>query len=754
MPGSSDRTAGWRVRRTAVWGTGLLRRLGTSLLPKLVLFVLLLVSLYLLSIATQNTADFGRLYSWLLLINVTALVVLVGLIGANVYRLVRQHRLHAPGARLTLRLVIVFVLLAVAPVSVVYYFSLQFLHSGIDSWFDVRIEQALEDALDLGRGSLDVRMRDAMRQTQGMSAELMDVPDVLAALTLNDLRSRSGAAELTLMGMNGRIIASSSIEPAAFVPNRPTEPILLQLRQGRSYVGLDPIGDSGLHIRVVVHVVPAGHAPEVRILQALFPVAERLSVLADSVQQAYAEYKELAYLREPLKYSFTLTLSLVLLLSLLSAVWAAFFTARRVVAPVRELAEGTQAVAAGDYAKRLPLSGHDELGFLVQSFNDMTRKIALARDEARRSQEQAESQRAYLEAVLGSLSSGVLVLDTHGILRTANAAAGLILGDDLAPHIGRPLAESSAFDGPLGQFHAELAPHLTQDGPSWRQEVTLFTGGRQVLMCRGTHLPDSGGRSAGQVIVFNDITALIQAQRDAAWGEVARRLAHEIKNPLTPIQLSAERLRRKYLKTMSPKDAEVLDRSTHTIVQQVEAMKEMVNAFAEYARAPKVQLAPLELNALINEVLDLYRGGDSKLKLELSLEPDLPLIEADAGRLRQLLHNVVKNAQEAMADRDEARLAVATQRIVEPGRCLVELRLRDNGPGFRAEVLGQLFEPYVTTKHRGTGLGLAIVKKIVEEHGGVLWGENVEDGGACVVIRLPAAEAAGEGAMAERAARG
>lgn len=727
-------------------------RLISGAVPVGALFVLLLVSLYLLGIATQDSAEFGRLYSWLLLLNALGLTTLVVLIGAGLYRLLRQHRERVPGARLTLRLVIMFVLLAVAPVTVVYYFSLQFLQHGIDSWFDVRVEQALEDALELGRGSLDLRIRDALRQTQTMAAELTDVSDAMAALVLNDLRSRSESAELTLMAQNGRIIASSSAEPTtAIVPNRPTEGVLLQLRQGGTYASLDPIRDTGLHVRAVVLVAPGGQGPELRILQALFPVPERLDHKASSVQSAYAQYKELVYLRGPLKYSFTLTLSLVLLFSVLSAVWGAFFSARRLAAPIRDLAEGTRAVAAGDYDKRLPPAGHDDLGFLVQSFNDMTRRIAKTRNEAKRSQEQAENQKAYLEAVLGRLSSGVLVLDVgvEPVLRMANAAAGQILGLDLQQHIGASLRGLIDGQTHLSQLVTAVESHLLGESREWREELMLLTpSGRQILMCRGTSLPGTSDQPAGHVIVFDDVTALIQAQRDAAWGEVARRLAHEIKNPLTPIQLAAERLRHKYLKTMDPKDAELMDRSTHTIVQQVEAMKEMVNAFAEYARAPKMQLAPLDLNRRISEVLDLYRGADAPMELIEQLDPKMPQVEADPGRLRQLLHNVIKNASEAMTGQPGAQLVVSTQCLEEAEQPFVELRIRDNGPGFPEEMHGQIFEPYVTTKHKGTGLGLAIVKKIVEEHGGVISGENPPQGGACIVIRLPLLSMAGESGVA------
>lgn len=732
----------------------LLLRLISGAIPVGALFVLLLVSLHLLSIATQDSAEFGRLYSWLLLLNALGLTALITLIGGSLYRLLRQHRARVAGARLTLRLVITFVLLAVVPVTVVYYYSLQFLHRGIDSWFDVRVEQALEDALDLGRSSLDFRIRDALRQTQMLAAELIDVPDALAALALNDLRSRSGASELILLAQNGRVIASSSAEPtAAIIPNLPTEGVLLQLRQGGSYASLDPIRDAGLHVRAAVLVPPSSQDPGVRFLQALFPVPERLDQKATSVQSAYAQYKELVYLRGPLKYSFTLTLSLALLFSVLAAVWGAFFSARRLVAPIRELAEGTRAVAAGNYDKRLPPAGHDDLGFLVQSFNEMTRRIAKARADVQHSREQAESQKAYLEAVLGRLSSGVLVLDIgeEPTLRMANAAAGQVFGIDLTQHVGASLRAIAAEQPMLGDFIAVAEAHLPVHGREWREEITLpGPAGRQILMCRGTSLPGTGDRPAGYVIVFDDITALIQAQRDAAWGEVARRLAHEIKNPLTPIQLAAERLRHKYLRTMEAKDAELLDRSTHTIVQQVETMKEMVNAFAEYARAPKLQLGPLDLNRLVSEVLDLYRGADAPVHLVEHLCQEMPRVEADPGRLRQLLHNVIKNAVEAIAGQPGAMLTVSTQCVQDADLPRVELCIEDNGPGFPEDMLGQIFEPYVTTKHKGTGLGLAIVKKIVEEHGGVITGENLPQGGARITIRLPLLGAAGGHAAAAR----
>lgn len=710
----------------------LIKRFSRGPVPIVLLFGLLLVSLYLMGRATQNSEDFNRLYVALVAINGSLLILLVVLIGANMVRLWRQYRNRTTGVRLTLRLVVMFVVLSLVPASTVYWFSLDFIKRGIDSWFDVHFEQALEDALELSRTVLDSRMRDLLRHTEAMAAQMERAADDRALSLLTQLSHDSDAGELTLLTVNGKIIASSSSDPARVLPVFPNEAILLQLRQGVTYVGLDQIPGLGLNIRVVSPVAGPGG----RLLQALYPVPERLAVLTDNVQSTYARYGGLRYLRDGLKYIFALTLSLVLLLSLLTAVWAAFYAARRLVAPIRTLAMGTRAVASGDYSRRLPLPSNDEFGVLVQSFNDMTDKIALAQEEAQRSQRQVESQRAYLEAVLERLSSGVLALDSRQVLRTANAAASHILGVELGEMIGRPLSALAESHTHLELFVKALAAPLEGGEQEWREEVTLFgAGGRQVLICGGASLPGIGETGSGYVVVFEDVTALIQAQRDAAWGEMARRLAHEIKNPLTPIRLSAERLRHKYLKSMPPADAELLDRSTHTIVQQVEAMQEMVKAFSEYARAPKLERRSLDLNGLINEVLDLYRDH-VPVQWALELEADLPAIEADAGRFRQLLHNLLKNALEALVDRPDGRIAIVTRRIEESGFPFVELRVGDNGPGFPPELLGRLFEPYVTTKPKGTGLGLAIVKKIVEEHGGMIIAENGDDG-AWVVIRLP-----------------
>lgn len=729
---------------------GPVRRIGFGMLPMLGLFTLLLVSLSLMSDATHNSERFGELYSLLLVVNAVGLVILGALVIINIFQLVRQQRMKVAGARMTSRMVVMFVILSVVPVSVVYYFSLQFLQRGIDSWFDVRIEQGLDDALELSRAALDVRLRDVLQLTLRMADEIADAQPATLSLTLYDLRVRSAAAELTLIGNDGRIVASSSADLSKLVPDQPPGEVLLLLRNRQHYIGLDPVGESGLFARALVPVLSARADGEVYTLQALYEVSDRFSSLADSVQEAFTHYRELAYLRTPLKFSYSLTLSIVLVLSVLAAIWAAFHSARRLVAPVRDLAEATHAVAEGDYSKRLSVASEDELGFLVRSFNDMTRRLAKSRDEASRSQRQIEGQRAYLEAVLANLSSGVISLGRDSVVRAVNRAATQCLGVELKDYLGRDLADIAQDHSGLVPFIDAISQHRTGGSRSWQEEITLFGDhGRQVLMCRGAALRSSGRRGGGTVVVFDDVTAIIQAQRDAAWGEVARRLAHEIKNPLTPIQLSAERLRRRYLDAMAPEDAEILDRSTRTIVNQVEAMKKMVNAFSEYARAPHLSLEPLDLHQLLQEVLDLYRSNDLNARLLEQFEATDSRIDGDAGRIRQLLHNLLKNALEAIRDADDGEIRVATRNETRGGVHQVVLSITDNGPGFAPGIMDNLFEPYISTKPKGSGLGLAIVKKIVEEHAGTISAENPETGGAQIVIRLMLSGEAGAGRQEE-----
>lgn len=713
------------------------KRLNSGIAPAAILLGLVSLSLYVLNRATRDPERFSHWHSWLLIISAVELVLLIVLIGSNVARLTRQYRNNATGSRLSARLVATFVLLSVLPMSVVYYFSFDFIRRGIDSWFDVRVETALQSALELSQASLDERKRDSLKEARRIAEALSQVPDSRIPFDLDELRIGHDVTELTVLTPGGSIIASSSTNPTIIVPNQPHESMLQQARQGSMYVALESIPDDQLNIRVLVRIAQSVPMREERLLQALFPVRGRVSELAGSVQEGYQQYQQLAYMREPLKLSFVFVLSIVLLLTLFTAVWAAFYSAQRLVAPIRILAIGTRLVSSGDYGKKLPLTSNDELGVLVQSFNDMTQKLAQARDEAEHSQQRAERQRGYLEGVLRRLSSGVLVLDEKQALRTANEGAKVILGFSFSDNMGLSVEQIAAVQ-PLFQPIAQaITGHAQENDREWREEVTYFGNtGRQVLMVRGAALRGDGGQG-GYVIVFDDITHVIQAQRDAAWSEVARRLAHEIKNPLTPIQLAAERLRHKYLPAMPAADADVLDRATRTIVHQVEAMKEMVKAFSDYARPPKLRLERVDINRVIDEVCELFRDERGESRIVVALDATLPELSVDPGRIRQLLINVVKNAMEATAHKNDGCVRVMS-RLADKGDIKVaEVIIEDNGPGIAENILAQIFEPYVTTKLKGSGLGLAISKKIVEEHSGLIWIDNRNEGGARLVMNFP-----------------
>ena len=705
----------------------------------------LLLSLLMLSDVTRNPTRFGEFYTPLIVLTVAGLTVLSALLVRDFILLAREVREARPGARLTARMVAIFSLVAVAPVMMIYFFSVQFLHRSVDNWLDVRIEQALEGALELSRVSLNRNMRERLKQVELLAVQLSDLAEPDAADLLHDTFEMLGASELTLMSSRGRVIAASA-NTTALVPTPPDEAVLIQVRQGGTYVGLDPIDELGLALRVVVNIANHDPGEEPWFVQALYPVAERVNELEAGVRTAFERYRDLIYLRAPLKTSFMLTLSLVLLVSLLGAVWAAVFAARRLTAPLRRMAELTRSVAAGDYEARLTAEGADEVGFLVRSFNEMTRRLAFARDEARDSHRQLEEQRTYLEAVLSRLSSGVLTTGHDGTLVTCNQMAGDILDTPLEKQTGNPLGQLIRTDGRLSPFVITVGARIRAARPDWREEVEMEgRHGRQILLCRGTVLPGLHGAGPGHVIVFDDVTRLIEAQRSQAWEEVARRLAHEIKNPLTPIQLSAERLRHKYLGRMDGADADSLDRLTRTIVQQVDSLKEMVNAFSRYARTPVRRTLPVDVNELVTDVAELYRGEDGGEAVRLDLAGPLPAVEVDPGQFRQVLHNLIRNANEALANRSRtaddprpAPITIGTRQVDERGRDFVETRVDDDGPGIRDEVIGQIFEPYISTKPRGTGLGLAIVKKIVEEHGGKVAAANRPAGGASLIVRLPA----------------
>ncbi|TSA48969.1 MAG: HAMP domain-containing protein [Nitrosomonadales bacterium] len=691
------------------------------------------VLLYLLSHVSASSAGSGQNYTMLLILNSAMVVFLSLLIGWQLWKLYQQRRAQVMGSRLTLRLLGMFAMMAIIPGLLVYAVSVNFLTRSIESWFNVKVEAALDGGLKLGQSALDILLRDLEAKGEGMALSLAIQPVSTHSSMLNDLREKSGVQDAVLLTPQGRILSVASSDATSFLPELPSTAQLRQARQ-RVYGTIEPIAGKGLYLRVLMPVNSTDLRGETRILQLLQPVPKALSDTAESVQAVYQDYQGLSYTRNALKDVFALTLTLVLMLAMLSAVAFAFVLSRRLSAPLGVLAEGTRAIASGDYGKVLPVHGKDELGILVRSFNSMTRQLADATQSAERNRVRVEAARGYLETILSHLSSGVLALDEQFRLRTFNPAAAQILRTDLAQWRDRQLMQMVEKLPGVAAWGESAQRHFAGAGQGEWQEQVEVSGpqGVQVLLVRGTRLPQ--GADTGYVVVFDDVTTLIQAQRDAAWGEVARRLAHEIKNPLTPIQLSAERLQHKLATKLSGEDADMLSRATHTIVSQVTALKGMVNEFSEYARSPTLNLADLDLNQLVREVLALYDMPG--VHIAAALEDSLPPVRGDATMLRQVLHNLLGNAQDALDGQPNPQIHVKSS--LENG--MVVFAISDNGCGFPQDLMARAFEPYVTTKQHGTGLGLAIVKKIMEEHKGTIRIENLEQGGACVSLMLPVAK--------------
>jgi len=705
----------------------------------LCLFIFMLSSLLMMSKSLQNSELFDRFYLGLLLFNALGLISLSILIILNLKRLIRQLKNRVIGARMTIRIVVLFSLLSVTPVLIVYYFSLDFLHRGIDSWFDLRIEQALDDSLELSRLALDVRMRELLNTTEKIAEELSDTNDVELPSHIDQIRDRINADELTLLTRKGVIVVSSSEDTKSLIPDTPEETILLQLIQNNSYIGIDLIENKGLVIRAVVNVPMIGIGSTEKIIQALFPMSERMNQLSENVQTSFIEYKELSYLREQLKFSFIIILTLVLLFSVFSAVWAAFYSARTLAAPIKDLAQGTRAIAKGNYNTKLPVPSNDELGFLVASFNDMTDKISQARDTAKNSQKESESQQIYLETILSRLSSGVIVFNKDGKIEKSNISAAQILQIEVTILNQKNIDDLINNFSKLKSFFECISNNINEKTNDWREQIILSKKtGNQILLINGTVLTSSDNSKIRHIVVFDEITALIQGQRDAAWSEVARRLAHEIKNPLTPIQLAAERLRSKYLSSLDTNNVETLDRMTNTIIQQVETMKDMVNDFSDYARPAEFKEEEIEIINLLQEGVDLFSNMNCGNKIEMDIKTNLPKIHGDEKKLRRVLNNVLANAVDANSIGDHNLLKISAKTVNIEDNEIIEIRVIDSGPGIDPLVENNLLEPYITTKEKGTGLGLAIVKKIIDEHSGTFWLENnKEEDGACAVIRLP-----------------
>jgi len=720
-----------------------MRRLGT--LGLIALWVLVSGGLLLLlALAVQNSQRFSQLQAWILLLNAIAVVTVSVLLARKIIELVRAFRAGVPGSRLTARTVAIFGSLVVAPLIIVYLFSLEFLNRGIDSWFKVEIKQGLSDALVLSKSAMDVRMREYARSTQLFANRLADSPPSNWAAATNQQRVESGALEVVVFGTLGQVIAASSAGTSSTLPRASAE-VTSAIAGGNLYWSLEPLSEDDYQINTAAPIATAPGSSEGRFVVALYPVPPQLVRLSEAVQHSYSQHSDLTEQREGVKNLFGLTLTLVLLLAMLTAIYGAIYSAEKLVRPVQDLIAGTRAVGKGDFGTRLPLPSRDEMGFLVHSFNDMTKRLRRAREDTTRSQQAVERERERLSIILARLTTGVIAIGRDLKLRSANQAASSILGVDFEQGVGQPLSALEGSNPRFARFLGEVSLRLARGEEEWREQMDLKPemAGARVLVCACTPLPgdehaeNDEERQGGFVIVFDDISALLQAQRDAAWGEVARRLAHEIKNPLTPIQLSAERMRRRYLHQMTGEDAQILDRATYTIVQQVEAMKAMVNAFSEYARAPDMTVTRFQFNALVTEVADLHRVQESGVQIDVELDPRIDQVEADRGRVRQILNNLIVNGAEAVENVPAGRVILATRFESAGSAEYATITVCDNGPGFAREVLGRAFDPYVTSKPKGTGLGLAIVKKIVEEHGGRVEADNRPEGGGRVRVSLP-----------------
>lgn len=689
------------------------------------------VFLFLLSAASGNTSLFAADYPSLLLGGGVLALVLSLLVGYQLIQLYSKWRQKVFGSRLTMKLVLLLVGMAVLPGSLVFGVSVRFLSGSIESWFDVNVDQALTAGLGLGRTAYDSLLTDLVHKGEAMASILSESTALEERSLLLQLREQFGVQEATLFSKNGEVLAFSSANSGAVVPSDLmfSSAINHQLRSLRPYRLVETLPGKGVFLRVLVPINQMTFVENFKILQILQPVSQEMATNSDKVEAAYRGYQELLLARNDLKNLYRLNLTLVLLLTVLTAIVLALVISERFGAPLNALAESTLAVGAGDFNVINPVSSNDEIGLLTTAFNTMTMRLNEASVIRQRYQQELTEAKGYLENVLSNLSPGVVVLDTQMNIKSINRAAQTLWQISYKPYL--PLHKSAAWPPSFQPLLKFLLDQFSQaEAQGWEENYAFDQQGEMRKMhfkaSRLSLQPD-----ADWVLVFDDITHIVQAQRYEAWGEVARRLAHEIKNPLTPIQLSAERLQHRLESKLNEQDADLLRRSTRTIINQVDALKNMVNGFGEYAKVSRPVGQLLSLNSLIAEVLVLYEDGVGVL--HFTPDEHLTSIPGDAVRLRQVIHNLIQNALDEGRELKNFHVQITTSQV---GKWAM-LSVSDNGQGFSGELMARIFEPYVTTKVKGTGLGLPIVKKIVEEHHGAIRVYNGPAGGAMVEISLP-----------------
>ncbi|SHN42912.1 Signal transduction histidine kinase involved in nitrogen fixation and metabolism regulation [Duganella sacchari] len=740
------------------------------------------ILLFLLASASDNSGFFDRYYAWLLGLNAAVAVSLSLLVIVSLFRLYSRYKAGKFGSKLMTRLVLLFAAIGVLPGLVIFLVSVQFVSHSIESWFNVPVEEALESGINLSRAGLDRAVGELTVTATRTVQELADRPFGTERATLAAVvKNEPGLQNAIIVDAEGGLVVSARASRAGNLSaDLPTRDMMAKVKKDEVYGG--PEGGNELHsdlvnapvapmtpaeasnqlrLRVLMaipdHIQPNGTHLAPRYLQLIQLAPSQLAADGETIRRAYADYKERFDARVGLRKMYIVTLTLTLLLAVFGAIASAFLIASDLAQPLLLLAEGTRAVAEGDLSPRPIVATSDELGTLTQSFNTMTRQLSDARSAVERNRTALQNAKAHLESVLANMSAGVMVLDHEFHLISCNDSVERILQQAGVTMIGQKLDEIEGLQEFGGAIVAAFAAQSAQSAAGrniarlhWQRQIEVprpsngVEGNDLTLLTRGSRLPIESG--SGFLVVFDDISDVISAQRSIAWGEVARRLAHEIKNPLTPIQLSAERMQMKLEDKLMPADVELLNKGTATIVNQVAAMKRMVDDFRDYAKTPPAVLQPLDLNALIDEILHLYISGEGNDIIHPQLAAGLPFIMGDETQLRQVIHNLLQNAQDAMAELPEgapqARIDVTTEAIHYQGadgstRTAVRLAISDNGPGFAPKILARAFEPYVTSKARGTGLGLPMVKKIIEEHGGRIDIQNhVDRSGASVLILL------------------